>query len=80
MTEFETTTPTNNASCGLPDTSTRTNSVSMIALTTVNTLAATIWPNDRPGGSGVTLTRPAATRSATSAALSPGPVAVSTRC
>ena len=42
MTEFDTTTPTNNPSFGLPDTSTSANSVSMIALTTVNTLAATI--------------------------------------
>ena len=43
----------------------------MIALTTVNTFDATIWPNVRPGGSGVMFTCPAATRSATSAAVSP---------
>ena len=42
ITEFDSTTPTNSASCGLPDTSTSTNSVIMIALTTVKTFAATI--------------------------------------
>src|SRR6056297_2571589 len=51
----------------------------MIALTTVKTLAATIWPNDRPGGSGTMLRRPSATRSATSASVSPFSTPLMTR-
>src|SRR6056297_538038 len=51
----------------------------MIALTTVKTLAATIWPNDRPGVSGTMLRRPSATRSATSASVSPFSTPLMTR-
>ncbi len=56
MTEFATTTPTNRPSWGLPEMTTSTNSVTMIALTIVKVLATTIWPNDRSGGAGTTFT------------------------
>ena len=75
MTEFVMMTPAKSMS-GLMPSAARiaTSSTPMIPLTGVSTLARTIWPVVRVGARGTRFTRPSATRSATSAAVSPGSV------
>src|SRR5215472_9809913 len=68
---FITSTTPNSASCGGPTATTTTNSVPMIALNLVKTLARRICAMDRPAGGGDSLTRPALTRAATAAASRP---------
>ena len=68
---LDTITPANRASPGYPAARMAASSAPMMAFTGVKTLARTIWPTVRTGAAGVRLTRPSATRSATSAAVSP---------
>jgi hypothetical protein len=72
MTELATITPANNMSGLIPSAMTiSTNSTPTMPLTGVSRLARRIWPVVRVGSLGTVLTRPSATRAATSAAVSP---------
>ena len=71
MTALKTITAANSASRGEPITSTTTASTAISALNRVKTLLRMISPSDRDEESSTLLTLPAATRSLTSAVVSP---------
>ena len=71
MPAFAISTRPKSASCNGPTTRMIASIAPRIALNRVNTLARTIWPTVRVGAAGTSLTCPRATRSSTSAAVSP---------